>query len=86
NYRVSSGLTDLLEQFKEDGQVEMLVARRGALSKKIFPIVHRRSSNWKLQPVSEPSEQQKSRLADWLHQPPEESSDTSTAGEAEAAN
>ncbi|MFN3188894.1 MAG: M61 family metallopeptidase [Aureliella sp.] len=69
NYRVSSGLSDLLDQFEKDGQVDLLVARRGALSTKVLKLMHRRPSDWKLRTVKEPTADQKSRLAAWLHQP-----------------
>ncbi|MEM7477543.1 MAG: PDZ domain-containing protein, partial [Planctomycetota bacterium] len=78
DYRVSSSLTDLFEQFREDGKVELLIARRGALLRMPVEFASREVSNWRLVKIKEPSEQQKNSFDDWLLDLPEVSEQVTT--------
>lgn len=68
-YRVSGNLTELLDQFEDDASVELLLARRGALTRTQLAIVSQPVKEWKLEIVPEPTQEQKANLAAWLHQP-----------------
>ncbi len=72
NYRTTSSMTEQLKQFREDGSVDILLARRGALQTLQLPLVARPTKTWKIVPVKEPTDQQKANLAAWLHQELEE--------------
>ncbi len=69
DYRVSSSLSELLDQFKGDKEVELLIARRGALSRVKLKLKTRASSLWRVDLVKKPTVEQKKNLATWLHQP-----------------
>lgn len=68
NFRASAQFADQLQQFRQAGEVDVLIARRGALSHLDLKLVTRPVEQWKLQPLSEPSPEQKQNLALWLHQ------------------
>jgi predicted metalloprotease with PDZ domain len=77
DYRVSDNLADRIDQFKDDGEVDVLLARRGALSSVKLVLEKRPVTDWKLELVAKPTESQKANLAAWLHQSnePESSSE-----------
>lgn len=68
DYRVSGSLSDLLDPFREDETVELLIARRGALSRVALELVSRNVKEWKLEILPTRTEEQEANLAAWLHQ------------------
>lgn len=85
DYRVSGNFNDLLQSFKTDDAVELLIARRGALMEKMVSLGREPSDNWKIQRLPEQSDEEKKRVASWLHITSEANEETEEEADAPAA-
>ena len=69
DYRVTAKqFTDRLKQYQPGDSVGVLIARRQRLSTLRLVLGKEPEKTWKLSVVDKPTDEQKKRLADWLHQ------------------
>lgn len=69
DYRVTAKqFTDRLKQYQPGDSVGVLIARRQRLSTLRLVLGEEPQKTWKLSVVDKPTDEQKKRLADWLHQ------------------
>lgn len=75
-FRLSGSFDDRLKQFAEQDAVRVLLARRGELLELSVDLKESPRSNWSLERVEEPSQQQQANFADWLRLDPPPSDST----------
>jgi predicted metalloprotease with PDZ domain len=69
DYRVTAKqFADRLKQYQPGDSVGVLIARRQRLSTLRLVLGEEPAKTWKLSVVEKPTDDQKQRLADWLHQ------------------
>jgi len=68
-YRVTAKQwADRLKQYQPGDSVDVLIARRERLTKVRLALEAEPAKTWKLSVIEKPTDDQKQRLADWLHQ------------------